>query len=123
MSEAYMTNLDPRRLAAVKELSALITQRYANAAIFVGPAEEDAEVTHITAMVDIDDPDEVADLVMDRMLQLQLDEDIPIYVIPIRTPQRLAALREQQRGHASIAPVLPLPDRPWAGESKVRAAP
>jgi hypothetical protein len=50
----------------------------------------------------------VADLIMDRMLQLQLDEDIPIYVIPIRTPERLATLRQQQSRPASIAPVLPL---------------
>jgi hypothetical protein len=107
-AEVYLTSLDPRRLDAVRELSTLITQRYASAAIFVGPAEEDPEVTHITAVVDIDDPDEVADLVMDRMLQLLLDEDIPIYVIPIRTPGRLAALREQQRGQALVAPVLPL---------------
>ena len=59
-------------------------------------------------MVDIDDPDEVADLVMDRMLQFQLDEDIPIYVIPIRTPERVAALRQQLNRPASIAPALPL---------------
>ena len=107
MSETYLSSLDPRRLDAVTELSTLITQRYANAALFVGPAEEDPEVTHITAMVDIDDPDEVADLVMDRMLHLQLDEDIPIYVIPIRTPARVAALRRQLNRPASDTPVLP----------------
>ena len=108
MSEAYLSRLDARRLDAVRELSTLIAKRYASAAIVVEPAEEDPNVTHITAVVDIDDPDEVADLVMDRMLELQLDEGIPIYVIPIRTPERVATLRQQQRGHTAVAPVLPL---------------
>jgi hypothetical protein len=49
-----------------------------------------------------------ADLVMDRMLQLQLDEGIPIYVIPIRTPERVAALRQQQSRPASDPPALPI---------------
>jgi hypothetical protein len=31
---------------------------------------------------------------MDRMLELQLDEGLPIYLIPLRTPARIAALRE-----------------------------
>jgi hypothetical protein len=50
-------------------------------------------VTHITIVVELDDRDEVTDLVMDRILELQLEQGIPLYVIPIRTPQRVAALR------------------------------
>ena len=108
MSKTYLTSLDPQRLEAVRELSALILQHYASATLLVGPAEEDPEVTHITALIDVDDPDKVADLVMERMLHWRLDKDIPVYVIPIRTPERLAAVREQQRRRASLAPVLPL---------------
>jgi hypothetical protein len=108
MSDAYLESLDLRRQDAVRELSALITQRYPTASISVGPAEQGQDVTHITAVLDLDDPDEVADLVMDRMLELQLDEGIPIYVIPIRTLERVAALHDRQRAGAATAPAFPL---------------
>jgi len=109
MNEEYLAGLDARRLAAIQELSTLVMRQYPSAIIQVGPAEEDPQVTHITAMVDIDDPDEVADLVLDRMLQLQWDQKIPVYVIPIRTPERVAVLRQQQRQARRAGPVLPLP--------------
>lgn len=98
--EEYLQKIDPRRRDAIRELAALIAQRYPTATISVGPGEEDPGVTHITAMVDLDDPDEVADLVMDRMLELHLDEGVPVYVIPVRTPERVAALRRRQ--HSSL---------------------
>lgn len=99
MGEEYLQTMDPRRRHAVQELTSLIVRRYPTATISVGPGEEDPGVTHITAMVDLDDPDEVADLVMDRMLELHLEEGIPVYVIPVRTPARVAALRRRKHSH------------------------
>ena len=58
------------------------------------PAEDDASIVHLLARVDVDDTEDVADLVMDRMIQMQVDEGLPIYVIPLRTPERIAALRQ-----------------------------
>jgi hypothetical protein len=37
------------------------------------------------------------DLVIDRMLELTIDEGVPVYVIPIRTPERIAKLRQEER--------------------------
>jgi hypothetical protein len=91
----------------VAELTDMIKQRYPTASFDVGPGEDDPEVTHITAVVDLDDPDEVTDLVIDRMLELQLEKGIPVYVIPIRTPQRVAALRQHPQERA--VPAFPLP--------------
>jgi len=59
-------------------------------------------VTHITATIDVDDPDEVVDLVIDRMLELQLDDGIPVYLIPIHTPERVAALQRQQQRRPAV---------------------
>ncbi len=70
-------SIDSRRQQAVAELTGTIKQRYPTASFDVGPAEDDPEVTHITAVVDLDDPDEMADLMMDRVLELQLEQGIP----------------------------------------------
>ncbi len=109
MNDAYWAGLDERCKAAVQELSALVRQHYPSASVRVGPAEEDPHVTHLTAMVDTDDPDEVTDLVLDRMLAFQWDEQIPVYVIPIRTPERVATLRRQLASSRWASPELPLP--------------
>jgi hypothetical protein len=60
--------------------------------LVVEPGIDDPETTHIVATVDLDDPDEAVDLVIDRMLELQLDGGIPVYVLPIRTPERVRKL-------------------------------
>jgi hypothetical protein len=49
----------------VHELSSLIRQRYPTAAFAVEPSVDDPEVTHVWATVDVDDPDEVVDLVIE----------------------------------------------------------
>jgi hypothetical protein len=111
MSDEYERSLDPRRQQALTELRGMIARRYPTAAFDIGPGEEDPQVTHLTTSVDLDDPDEVADLVMERMLALQLDEGIPVYVIPIRTPERVARLRREQ-GRRNIPGVPVLSRRP-----------
>jgi hypothetical protein len=102
MSNEYERSLDPRRQQAVTELQRLILRRYPTASFEIEPSEEDPQVTHLTTTVDSDDPDEVADLVMERMLTLQLEEQIPVYVIPIRTPERVASLRREQGCHSML---------------------
>lgn len=88
---------DARTQAAIDELTALVRDRYPRASFAVGPSEEDPAVTHIIATVDLDDPDEVVDLVIDRMLELQIEEGLSVHLIPVRTPERVAALIAQQR--------------------------
>src|SRR5215216_6030568 len=94
---------DPRVQAAVAELQHLIRSRYPTATFVVGEGWDDPEGVYITATVDLDDPDEVVDLIVARLLELQIDEGLPVYVIPIRTPERVAARLEARRaqGRAS----------------------
>ena len=87
---------DPRVHAAVAELQERITKQYPSATFEVGEGD-DPEGLYITATVDLDDPDEVVDLLVDRLLELQVDEGLPVYVIPVRTPERVAALLEARR--------------------------
>jgi hypothetical protein len=87
---------DPQMNSAIDELVALVRRRYPNASFEVAPAEDDAGIVHLYARVDVEDPEEVADLTMDRMLEMQVEDGLPIYLIPLRTPERIAALRETE---------------------------
>ncbi len=84
--------IDPRMDAAVAELQELVREHYPTATFTVGPADEDRAAIHITATVDVDDPDVVTDLVIDRMLDLQIAEGLPVFLIPIRTPERRSSI-------------------------------
>jgi hypothetical protein len=99
---------DARTQAAIDELTAMVREHYPTAAFAVGPSEEDQAVTHITATVDVDDPDEVVDLVIDRMLELQIEEGLPVHLIPVRTPERVQALLQRQRRPIRTVPALHL---------------
>ncbi|MHB8576202.1 MAG: hypothetical protein ACYDCQ_12820 [Dehalococcoidia bacterium] len=98
---------DARTRAAIDELTALVRQHYPTATFAVGPSEDDLAVTHITATVDIDDPDEVVDLVIDRMLELQIEEGLAVHLIPVRTPARVKALRQRHRRRSPALPAVP----------------
>jgi hypothetical protein len=58
--------------------------------------------------VDIADTDEVTTLVGDRLVELQVEEGLPVYVTPLWPIQRVVAqLRERQA--ATTPSPLPLP--------------
>ena len=91
---------------AVHELKRLITERFPQAA-FVVEEGFDPKGTYLVTTVDIVDTDEVIDVVGDRLVELQVDEGLPIYVTPLRPIQRVVAeLRERE--HTPPASPLPL---------------
>jgi len=94
MTARAAESLDDRNAAALAELAALITARYPGATIEVRPGEEPGE-RFLMAAVDLEDPDEVLDLVLDRLLDFQVGEGLPILVVPLRSPQAEAAYRER----------------------------
>ena len=53
------------------------------------------------AIVDVEDTDEVVDVFIDRMLEMQIDEDLPVYVIPVRPLSRIMAMRSALAGQAT----------------------
>jgi hypothetical protein len=86
---------DPRVLAAVNELEELVRSRYPDATFSVGRGQDDPEAIHVYATVDLEDTEPVVDLVIERELELLLDEGLPVQVIPLRTPERNAAILEE----------------------------
>jgi hypothetical protein len=99
--------LTPRMEDAVHELKRLITARFPQAA-FVVEEGCDPEGIYLVTTVDIDDTDEVTAIVGDRLVELQVDEGLPVYVTPLRPIERVVAqLRERE---TTTLPVpLPLP--------------
>src|SRR4051812_14057262 len=98
MSTEHPLRLDARVRQAIAELETAILQRYPGTSFEVSVAPDDPRQIHLNAVVDLDDPDEVGDLVLDRLLQLQVDEGIPLHVIPLRTPERIEAAAAAERG-------------------------
>jgi len=83
---------NPKMQAAVEELEALILRCYPNTEFRLGRDPEGSNAVHLTAIVDVDEPDEVLDLVLDRVVELLIEDALPIVVIPVRTPERRAAM-------------------------------
>ena len=82
-TEAQRT-LDSRIQAAVSELQQMISQRYPQASFEVTPGQDDPESVHLVSTIDVEDTDEVLDMVIDRLLELQVEERLPVHVIPVR---------------------------------------
>lgn len=81
--------------SVVEELQNLILQRYPEATFELRRGPDDPEAIQLIATVDLDDPDAVLDLVIDRMMELQIEHETPVFVIPMRTPERIRAVRQE----------------------------
>ncbi len=80
---------------AVTELKECIARRFPTATFRVRRGSDDPGQTYIVATVDIEDPDVVMDTVLERLLEMQLDEGLPISVVPVHTPERIAETRQR----------------------------
>ena len=88
--------------AAVDELQGLIRSRYPEASFSVGYGEDPVGV-YLRAIVDVEDTDEVIGPIIDRLVAMQVDEELPIYVIPSQPPERIAAMLRARRAEAGQA--------------------
>ena len=100
---------DPRVQAALVELQGRIRARYPEArfAVFTG---EDPDGVYLRATVDVEDTDEVMDVLIERLIALEVDEGLPLYVRAVRPLLRVAeqlAARTVQPGVAPLPPLLP----------------
>lgn len=84
--------LDAREQQAVEELQGLIQQHYPSATFVVQRGQDDPAAIHLVATVDLDDTDAVLDLVLERMMELQIEENLPVFVIPVRPAERVRPL-------------------------------
>jgi hypothetical protein len=83
MSVEQTQRSQPAIQSALTELQGMIQSRWPEAT-FVVSEGDDPEGVYLDAVVDIDDPDEVMDLVVDRLLDLQVEQQLPVHVVPVR---------------------------------------
>lgn len=94
--------LHPNMLAALEEPRAAISQRYPQARFQVSRGEDDPTIVQLIATVDLEDTDPVLDVVMERLLVLHAD-DLPIFVVTQRPPERIVAMLETAQVHKRMA--------------------
>lgn len=94
----HLRGLDPRMEQVLAELKDMVRRRYPAATFEVAPGQDEADAVHLIATVDVEDPDEVLDVVIDRVLELQIEEGLPVHLIPTRPLEReVQALRSTRR--------------------------
>jgi len=131
MSPPRFDRDDPRIQAALTELRGLIAARYPEATFEVYDDVEDPEGIYLDATVDVESIFDVIDLVSDRMVDIQVDDGLPVYVVVSRPPERVAAmLREMppvRRRRLDLADVLATPSTspapPFAAPPRAASAP
>jgi len=88
--------ITPRAQAALDELQALIAARFPEATFTVEKGYEPAGI-YLEATVDIDDIGDVVAVFIDRLVDIQVEDRIPVYVNVQRPIERVRAMfREQQ---------------------------
>src|SRR5687767_1571466 len=106
MTSVPQIRLTPRMQEAVEELKRFITTRFPQAT-FVVEEGFDPEGIYLVTTVDIADTDDVIAVVGDRLVELQVDEGLPVYVTPLRPVERV--MTELRNRKTAIPPVtLPL---------------
>ena len=78
----------PRMQAAIEDLQRLIQQHYPEATFQV-ELGDDPTGMYVLATVDIEDTDAVVEVYIDRLLELQIDEGLAVYVVPVRPLARV----------------------------------
>ena len=105
--------IDARARAALTELKKLIRKHYPEATFAVRREEDDADCIHLVTAVDVEDGGEVIEAVLDRMMEIQIEEDLPIFVIPVRPRERALEQRpearatSEQAGDVTVVEALP----------------
>jgi hypothetical protein len=82
----------PRMQEAIRELQRLIRWLYPKATFQVEHGDDPAGI-YLLATVDVEDTDAVVEVYIERLLELQIDEGLPLYVVPIRPPAHVQPLR------------------------------
>lgn len=100
----------PEAQAALAELRGLILTRYPAATFSTGPGEDPVGI-YLRAEVDVANVDEVVETVLDRMVDLQVDDRLPVYVSVVRPVERaMQELQDQRAGETRLfSMATPLP--------------
>ncbi|MGH2461875.1 MAG: hypothetical protein ACRDIY_23715 [Chloroflexota bacterium] len=112
MNVERVTTQDPRIQRAVTELEGLIAKNYPEAT-FELTEGEDPEGIYLTATVDTDNLTEILGIVDERLVDFQVEQGLPLYVVPVRPIERvmreLRQPRPRRRPRIVIESTVPAP--------------
>jgi hypothetical protein len=91
-----LLNQDPAVRSAIAELQAGVAQRYPAATFEVFQGEDPTGI-YLRATVDVEDTDEVVESVLDRLLNLQVDQGLPVQLVVSRPVE--ASLKQLKARH------------------------
>jgi H2-forming N5,N10-methylenetetrahydromethanopterin dehydrogenase-like enzyme len=74
--------------AAIGDLQRLIQRHHPEATFQVEPGDDPTGI-YVLATVDAEDTDAVVEVYIDRLLELQIDEGLAVYVVPVRPLARV----------------------------------
>ncbi len=97
--------ITPRMEELIAEMKQRISRRFPSTTFEMYQGEDPVGI-YLIAIVDTDDLEEVDELFSSRIVDVQVDERIPLFVITERTPERSAALlaREAQERESHFVP-------------------
>lgn len=70
--------------AALEELKQIILAKFPDATFEVQRGIDEPDSFELDTIVDLEDGGDVLDLVIDRVMDMQLNDGLPIHVIPLR---------------------------------------
>ncbi len=104
VTDEYQVWDSERIQAALAEMQGMIKAVYPTT-IFQIYRGEDPNGVYLRAIVDVEDTDDVIDVFIDRLVDIQIEERLPVYVIPVHTPERVGRLvAEAERRREQAAP-------------------
>ncbi len=96
----YFVMRQDRMEAAISEMQQLISARFPDTSYTTAHQDDPAGI-QLIATVDTEDTDAVVNCFIDRLLELQVDGGLPLYVIPIRPARRVVT--QSQSPHIPFA--------------------
>lgn len=95
-------NVDPRAQPAIDEIQQAILKRWPDVTFSIHRGPDNPNGIHMDVFVDEEDPDVVLEGgLTDRLVDILVDDGIPLHVIPLHTHERAlaayAAYKERQR--------------------------
>jgi hypothetical protein len=89
-------NDNPAIQKAITELEGLIRRSYPQAvfSVFTG---DDPEGIYVRVLLDVEDADVVVDVYLERLLYFQIEERLPLYLVPVRSLSTVHKATQAQR--------------------------
>lgn len=95
MSTERASDLNRRTQSALAELQQMIREGYPGATFALSHGDN-PEGEYLIATVDVEDTDEVVDVFIERLVEMQVEEGLPVYVIPVRPLERVLDYLQSQ---------------------------